>query len=198
MAVTVTHLGTTFNTTAGNKTVVATPNAGDYIVVFSSQTGGTQGGITDNHSDGGQYSQVGNNQTGYSTSGLLYVDVRLIPITTSVSVTWTASQASSTGGGLTVLAISNVPKYGLAAVRTNGGQSSGTAATTPAPVLGLVPLVSSVILSAVSNGTNLGGVTARANYTRDTDSGYNTPTTGLEVMHLVSGENSATITWGGT
>lgn len=205
----VTAAGTTWVTTGGDQTVVATPAALDLIVVVaptSGLTGGTTA-VSDNNADGrGTYVQVDQDRGGFSTVGVLTIWVRNSRIGSATSTTFTASQASSSGGGLCVLRVSGMSIAGLSAVRrigvatyNTGGQASGTAATTPAPVLGAVPLTGNPIITAVCNGTNsTTTVVQRAGYTEDFDNGYNTPATGLEVSHLNSGETSATITYGGT
>jgi hypothetical protein len=208
----VTAAGTTWNTTAGNKTVVATPAVGDLIVVIAG-TSGLAGGttsVTDNQTPAGAYTQVDVDYTGFSTTGVLTAWVRTALITAAASTTWTAAQAASTGGGLCVLRISGMSIVGLGAVRGCGGQSSGGAGTTPAPVLlrrvGTVfsgtqaALTANVMVSAVCNGATAASMTVRSSpaYVEDFDNGYNTPGTGLCVSHINSGETASTITWGST
>lgn len=196
MAATVTHRGTTWVTTGGNTTVVATPAVGDLIVVIASATGVATTAVTDTQS--GTYVQVDSNRTGFSTTGTMNAWVRTALIPAASSTTWTATQTSSTGGGLTVISVSGMTLLGAAAVRSSGGQSTGTAATTPAPVLSLTPLTTNPVITALSNGTSPATITPRTGYTEDTDLGYATPTTGLEVSHRASGETSATLTYGST
>lgn len=202
----VTHAGATWNTTAGNKTVTATPAVGDLIVVVAG-TSGLAGGttaVTDNQ--GGTYVQVDQDRTGFSTTGVLTVWIRNSLIESAVSTIFTASQGGSTGGGLSVERVSGMSIVGRDAVRrigvatwNTGGQSTGTAGTTPAPVLGATPLTANTIISAICNGASAAGIVVqRATYTEDFDNAYTTPNTGLEVNHLNSGETSATITYGGT
>ena len=195
----ITHAGTTFNTTAGDKTVVATPAANDLIVIVASTSGLSGGTTACSDTQSGTYTQVDVDRTGFSTTGVLTVWVRNALISSATSTTFTASQSGSTGGGLTVLRISGMTRTGSSAVLTTGGQSSGTAGTTPAPVLSATPQSGNPIIAAVSNGTNsTTTVTQRSGYTEDFDNGYNTPATGLEVCHLNSGETSATLTFGST
>src|SRR5262245_1230012 len=199
---TVAVVGTpTWNTTGGDTTVVATPVYGDLIIIVAG-TSGLAGGTTavsDNVGDSATYTQVDSDRTGFSTTGVLTVWVRSAPIRRVVSTTFTASQATSTGGGLAVLALRDGGIYfGAAAVLGNGGQSTGTAGTTPAPVLSRTPLASNPIITAVMSGTNGGGTAVRAGYTDVSIGGYNTPATGFDLCYLNSGETSATITWGGT
>lgn len=209
-----TSAGITFNTTAGNKTVVATPAAGDLIIVIAA-TSGLAGGttnVTDNNSDGfgttPGYTQIDVDRTGFSTTGVLTMWVRNRLIGSGTSTTWTASQGSSTGGGLHVCRVSGMSIVGLGAIRGAGGQSSGTAATTPAPVLlgrvGTVfsgtqaGLTANLCIGAVANGTSPATLTQPASWTESQDVGYSTPTTGLETCFRNSGNTNSTITWGGT
>lgn len=194
MAATVTNRGSSWTTTAGNKTVTATPAVGDLIVVIAAATGGGPTAVTDTQS--GTYVQVDVNRTGFSTSGILNAWVRTALVPAASSTTWTATETSSTGGGLIVYSISGMTLTGSSAVRSSGGQSSGSALSTPAPVLSLTPLSSNPIITAVANGTTPATFTPRTGYTEDADLGYGTPTTGLEASHKVSGETSATLTYG--
>jgi hypothetical protein len=195
MSATVAVLGTSvFNTTAGNKTITATPTVGDLIVIITSATG-VASSVADNGT-GGTYTKVDSTRTGFSTSGNLEMWVRNSLVSSASSTVYTATQTSSTGGGLVILRITGMNLAGAAAVRSSGGQNSGTAATTPAPVLSLTPLSSNPIITAVSNGATAASITPRTGYTEDFDNGYSTPSTGLEVSHLASGETSATITYG--
>jgi hypothetical protein len=210
---TVTALGHAFTTVADNKTVTATPALNDLIVIVAA-TSGLAGGtinITDNNSGGaGTYTQVDADRTGFSTTGVLTVWVRNSLIGSASSTIFTATQTGSSGGGLSVLGISGMSIVGLGAIRGSGGQSTGTAATTPAPVLlgrvGTVfsgtqaALTGNVVIGAVGNATNPAALTPRSSpaYSEASDLGYGSPTTGLELMFINSGETASTITWGGT
>ncbi|MGH9252759.1 MAG: hypothetical protein ACRD0W_25065, partial [Acidimicrobiales bacterium] len=193
----ITHAGTTWNTTAGNKTVTATPAVDDLVVVIAASSGlaGGTTAVSDNQS--GTYVQVDSDRTGFSTTGVLTVWVREALIPAASSTIFTASQSGSSGGGLTVLRVSGMSRIATDAVMSNGGQSTGTSGTAPAPVLNNTPQSGNPVIGAVCCGTNsTTNFTPRASYTERTDSGYNTPATGLEVMSIDSGETSATITWG--
>jgi hypothetical protein len=192
----VTYAGGTFTTTAGNKTFVATPAVGDLIVVVTACTGLAPGStnVIDNNSSG-TYALVGTSRTGFSTTGLLQVWIRTSFITAASSTTFTAQQASSTGGGLLVYRVSGMLRTGTAALRSDGGQSSA-AAGTPAPVLNQAPLTGNPVIAAVANGTSPATLTPRTGFTEAADLGYATPTTGVESCFRASGETSATLTFG--
>jgi len=208
----VTYAGTTWVTTGGNTTVVATPAVGDAIVVIAA-TSGLAGGtinVSDNQAVTSTYTQIDVDYTGFSTTGVLTAWVRNNLITAASSTTWTATQTGSSGGGLGVIRISGISIVGLGSIRGCGGQSTGTAGTTPAPVLlrrlgttfsgTQAALTGNVVISAACNGATAASFTARSSpvYTKDFDNGYNTPATGLCVSHIASGETASTITWGGT
>jgi hypothetical protein len=205
---TVAHLGTAvINTTAGSKTVTATPTANDLVVVFTPITGLTGSGptisVTDDNSDGqGSYTMIGvtPNRTGFSTLGALQVWVRNSLVGISNSTIFTANQTGSSGGGLDLFRVSGMSRAGSSAVRQSTGQSSGTAGTTPAPAFGSAVLTGNPVLAAVGNGTSPATLTPRGSpvYTEATDVGYSTPTTGFESMFISSGETGTTITWGST
>jgi len=210
MALTIALLGAaTFDTNAGNKTVVATPTIGDLIVVIAATTGSTTTLVVDNQTPAGAYTQIGAAFTGFSTSGSLSAWIRTALINSNASTTWTATQTSSTGGGLAVFRIAGASIAGLGAIRGAGGQSSGTTGTTPAPVLlgrlgttfsgTQAALTENGMITAIANGTSPGGTTIRSSpaYTRDVNAGYSVPATGLDAGHLNSGETASTITWGG-
>lgn len=198
---TITNAGNVWNTTADSKTVTATPAVGDLIVVIASSSGlaGGTTAVTDDNSSG-TYTQVDSDRTGFSTTGVLTVWVRDQFIAAASSTIFTIAQVGSTGGGGVVLRVAGMSRLGSASVRGNGGQSTGTAGTTPAPVLSVTPTLDHPVITAVSNGTNGGGTTARSSpaYTDAAVAGYNTPATGLDVCYINSGETSATVTWGGT
>jgi hypothetical protein len=196
---TVAVLGTpVFNTTAGNKTITTTPTNGDLIVIVAAASGTTTT-MADN-ATGGTYTQVDSTRTGFSTTGNLQVFVRDALVTGAASTIYTATQTGSTGGGFVILRVTGIVKTGASAVRSSGGQSTGTATTTPAPVLSATPLAGNPIITAVASANTVAGsvLVQRTGYTEDFDNVYSTPATALEVAHLASGETSATLTQGGT
>ena len=194
-----TFAGSIFNTTAGNKTVTATPEVGDLIIVVAACTlaGGTTA-VSDNNSGGaGTYQDIDIDRTGFSTAGVLNVYARTALIASATSTVFTAAQAGSTGGGLHVYRLSGMTLLGTSCVRQTAGQSSGTAATTPAPALGVEPIARNPMLIAVAAGANAAVMVPRVDYAEGADGGYNTPATGLGSAVLDCGEDSATLTFGG-
>ena len=153
---TVTHATTAlWNTTTGtgtNKNVTATPALFDLIVVIGGSSGLSGGvtSVTDNNADGlGTYSKIGTSFTGFSTTGDLSIWVRNSLVQSATSTVFTAAQNGSSGGGLDVYRISGMWQAGAGAVRSSGGQSTGTAATAPAPVLSETPLTGNPVITAV-------------------------------------------------
>ena len=75
-------------------------------------------------------------------------------------------------------------------------QANQAGATIPAPAFGAATRAQSLTLSMVGNGTNPGGVTTPAGWTRPQNVGQTV--CGLHVAHLNSGFAAQTVTWGGT
>lgn len=196
----------TWTTTANSKSAtVAGATVGDLLVVVAGSSGlaGGTTAVTDDNS-AGTYTQVDSDRTGFSTTGVLTVWVRDALIGTTASTVVTAAQVGSSGGGLHVYRLIGMRLTGASAVRSNGGQSSGSAGTTPAPVLSQAPYSHNPILVAVAAGANAavmnprGAAAGQPVYTEGADSGYNTPATGLGSAVLNSGEFATTLTFGGT
>jgi len=199
---TVIDAGETWNTTAGDKTVtVAGMTAGDYVFVFAGTTGlaGGTTAVTDDNSSG-TYTQVDIDRTTGLNTGTLTAWVRNSFVPSTASTVVTAAQTGSTGGGLHVMRVTGLTRTGTSSALQTAGQSTGTAATTPAPVFGATPQSGNPVVGAVMNGSNPAALTPRSSpaYTESADAGYNTPSAGLECMFINSGETSATITWGST
>lgn len=193
-----TFAGSTWNTTAGSKTVTATPAVGDLIVIVAG-TSGLAGGTTacsDNNS-AGTYTQVDADRTYGANTGVLTLWVRDALITAASSTVFTAAQVGSSGGGLHVYRLSGMTLVGASAVRSNGGQSGQAAGGTPAPTLNQAAYSHNPILIAVQGDANAAVMNPRVGYTEGADAGYTTPTSGLGSAVLNSGESAAILTFGG-
>lgn len=209
-----TSAGSAWTTAANSKTVTATPVAADLIVVIAG-TSGLSGGttaVTDDNTDGfgttPGYTQIDVDRTGFSTTGVLTMWIRNRLIGSATSTIFTAAQVGSSGGGLEVCRISGMSIVGLGAVRGSGGQSTGTAGTTPAPILlgrlGTVfsgtqaALTANLCIGTVMGGTASPAITQPASWTESVDLSYINPATGMETAFRNSGETGSTITWGST
>jgi hypothetical protein len=200
MALAVTLLGSTFNTTAGSKTVTATPALGDLIVVLVAATGVASGlGISDNNGDGhGTYEQIVSSLKNTSADQMVAF-VRSDAIQKAASTVWTTSgDSASTGGGLFVCKITGATIAGPAFIRQSGAQNNGAAAATPTDALSVAALTTNALLSAVFNATNPAGTTVPTSWTSLSNTGYATPTTGLICASINSGFTGSSVTWGGT
>lgn len=202
MAAAVTLLGTqTFNTTSGTHTVTATPVVNDLIVLIIANTGNLKSiAPTDNNSDGnGTYANITSALKG-SNSDTLDIWVRNSRIGSATSTVFTQAAGTSTGGGLAVIKVTGISVAGLLAIRQSAVQSNKASGGTPTPVFSKAPLTTSAIIGAVFNATNPATMTPRSSpaYTERVDVGYATPTTGLEIMSIDSGDTATSIAWGGT
>lgn len=216
----ITSAGITFDTNAGNKTVVATPAAGDLIIVVCANTGRTIAQaptVTDNNSDGFGTTPGYTNctvlaSTKATSADSMWVFVRnaLIGSATSTTFTFSPLAAGDSGGGLQVLRVSAMSIVGQGALRGGGIQSNQAAAATPTPVLlrrigaaysgTQAALTANALISAVFNGTSPAATTPRAApaWTGSANVGYAVPTTGLRTAFINSGETASSLAWGGT
>lgn len=190
----VTFLAGGFSTANGSKSSIATPAAGDLIIIVTAHTGNTSNATpTDDQS--GTYTEIGTGALKASSADVMRAFVRDSFIPAAVSTTFTHSPGTTSGGGLQVLKVTGMSRVGLNAIIQSAVQQNQAAAT-PAPVFGAAPNTNNPIIGAVFNATNPAGMTPRTNFTERADVGYNTPTTGLEVMSRDSGETATTQTWG--
>lgn len=201
---TVTSLGSLLNTTAGNKTVTATPAAGDLIVVVEASSGlvppGATTGISDDNPDGlGTYTQAVGPAVGFSTNGNVSIWIRNALIGTATSTIFTQTETGSSGGGLNVFAVAGMSLTGLAAVYSSGVTNSGGQNSLPTVAMSLTPDTTFPVIAAVANVSTPAGVAPQSSpivYTEDVDTFYVSPTLGLETMFINSGETDNVIRWG--
>ena len=190
-------LGITINTTAGAKTVTATPAVGDLILIFVVVSNdSTFSAPTDNQS--GTYTQIGSTLNNISTIyGAWYVRDALIPAATSTIFTL-SNPGSDTGGGLAVIKVTGMTKAGSSAVRQSkiGGQGGSFATPVATGSWTSAKLTTNPVVGAVINSSNPAGLTATTSYNELLDTGFNTPTTGVEIQKIDSGDTTSTMSWG--
>jgi hypothetical protein len=200
-----TDAGGQWNTTAGNHTVTATPAVGDLIVVISGQSGWASGEvttITDNNSDGlGTYTRLGDATTplsqGGGTGGALWISVRNSLIGSASSTVFTATQTgTSTGGGLTVLRFSGMARVGSQAIKQSIGESSATE-NPPTITFGATTLTGNPVILACMGEDNPLAITPPTGFTEADDTGWATPTAGIEVCWDDSGNTATLFSWSG-
>lgn len=204
MALTVALLGAvTFNTTAGDKTVVATPAVGDMIVVIAAASAPTGAGlnlvVTDNNSAGhGTYTPIISTLKNVSADPMIAF-VRADPIRSATSTTWTSVQTASTGGGLAVFKITGATISGPAFIRQSGSQNNHAAAAAPAVPLGVAALTTNALITAVFDAAAPPGLTSPTGFVAapgDVNASYTVTQNGLAITHANSGITASTITWG--
>lgn len=189
-----TEAGETWNTNAGNKTVVATPASSDLIVVVGGASGmaGTDDiVISDNNSDGlGTYVRIARS-TGGGTTGMMDIWVRTALIGSATSTTFTATITGDTGGGLTVMRLSSMYHTGYGAVRQSAAESTQTE-DPPSIAFTEATLTGNPILIGVLCEDNPAALTSPTGFTETTDTGWVTPTTGIHVCFINSGATLST------
>src|SRR5947207_4648450 len=194
-------------TSSGNQNTSFQCQPNDLLVALCGNSGLTSSSLLTDNSSGqnaSTWTRVLNGLTNTSVDSFeIWIRNTLIQGTASPAPTFLTQPGASTGGGICVIAIQGMLRAGVAAIRSVGGvlqvaQQNNQAAGTPAPVLPAAPLSTNPIIGATMDATNgSANCVPRAGYSELFDQGYNTPTTGIEVMAIDSGESSATITWGG-
>lgn len=196
---TITHAGSTWNTNANSQQVVATPAVDDLIVIVHGASGwasGETGTVGDDQ--GGSYDIVGGDplSSAGGTGGALWISIRTALIASAVSFTWTVNNQAATGGGLTVFRVSGMSRVGSGAVKQVVGESTQTE-NPPSIAFGAATLTENPIILAVLGEDNPAGVTPPTGFTEAHDGGWATPTTGIEVCFVNSGQTSSSYAWSG-
>lgn len=196
--VTVVLLGSSFDTNSGTHTVTVTPDPNDLIVIVTANSGNTASTTpTDDNAHGGTYVEITSALKNTSADKLAaYIRTEFIQYTNSTI--FTHAPGVSTGGGLAVFAIRGMHRVGLAAIKQTAKDDNQAGAATPTPTFASAVLAKNPVISAVFNAANPGGITARTNYTRDVDTGWATPTSGVDIMHRNTSETATAIAWGST
>jgi len=199
---TVSELGETWNTTAGNKTVVATPAVNDLIVIVAGMSGWASGDditLADNNADGlGAYTKFGTATVPLSTGGgtacALWFFVRNALIGSATSTTFTATISGDTGGGLTAMKVTGMVRVGVNAVRQAIGQSTQTE-NPPSIAFGVATLANYPLIVAVMGEDAPLALTPPTGFTETTEGSWATPTTGINVAFLSAGSTGSTYAW---
>lgn len=199
----VTLLGTqTFSTPSGTKTVTATPAAGDLIFIVTAHTGNTSAAAPTDDQSGGTYTSFGQTAVKNTSGDTLKFWIRDALVTSAVQHVFTHAPGGSTGGGLAVLKVTGMTKFGTSARRVVGGvsqtfiQNNQTGTAAPSITFNNAVLTTNPVISAVLNVLNPSNITAPSGFVRLVNDGYNTPTSGLAISTIDSGHSSATVTWG--
>ena len=198
----VTHAVATASTTDGSSFTSGafTPAMDDLLIVLiaASDTVEATGGQTLT-SSATRMSFTKVNGTAYSTSANLvelWVANNLVTDTASQTVTWGCPSDAATGCVIAVARVSGMARCGANAIRQSAVTANGAAGGTPGTTFTAAALTGNVTIGVVGNSTNPATVTEPSGWTEAVDTGYATPTTGLEYVYRNSGSTATAITWG--
>jgi hypothetical protein len=195
----ITARGSSWTTTAGAKTVTATPAVGDLIVVLCGNSGRTtaQAPTITCSVQGITFVQIASfTKNSSADSGWVFVSTSLCTAASSTVFTFTPT-ATDTGGGLAVFSVSGMSIAGLLSLRQTA-QQNNAAAGTPSITMGGACLTGNPCFGLVINTTNGSTTTAPpSSWTESYDQGYTTPAMGLEACWRASGNTLTTIAWTG-
>lgn len=199
-------VGTSFNIYNTNATdpktaTLAAAAQGELIVVVASYTGQAAAPVITDDNSAGTYTEVTGGVAKAASADKLWIFVRnsLLPATQSTIVS--AARAGTTGGGMVIFRLTGMTRFGTDAIRNwattpQVGKQENQAAATPAPALPAAALTGNPTIGAVFNATNPATLTPPTSWLEKADLGYNTPTTGIEVVGRDSGFTGTTVTWG--
>lgn len=174
-----------------------TPVASDLLVVFVHASGT----VTDAQmlsSTGILFTQVAAFLDATSVNRVYCYVAGSLATAVAQTVTWSYTGTAASGAVIQVYAVAGMTRLGTFAVRQSAGQSNQAALGTPAPTFGVAVLTGNPALGAIGNSTNPATLTPPTSWTEGADSGYATPTTGLESVFISSGFTGTTVTWGST
>lgn len=196
MAISITLLGSTFDTNDGSKTVTATPAAGDLIVIVTGHTSNSSTTSPTDDNSSGTYTLIAGATRSTNTTRL-NVFVRDATIGAAVSTVFTHAPGTTNGGGLAVFKVTGASGTGASAVAKSGTQNNGSAAGTPTVSLGSAASAANAILAAMFNSASPAAMTPPSGYAEPVDTGYSSPLSGIEIATRDSGETASSVTWGG-
>lgn len=185
---------TTFDTSAGNKTVTKTPSVDDLIIIIAATSGlASAPTITDDNPDGlGAYTQI-RTQVKLAGADMLSAWVRNSLVSNSASTIFTMAPGTDTGGGLTVLRFSGMSKAGSAAIKQSAGETNQIGGSLPAPHFGSTTLPNDALIEAIFSTVNPPDSSlSPTGWTERVNVGYNTPTSALEVATVDKGQEITT------
>jgi hypothetical protein len=175
-----------------------TPAAGDLLVVFVSASATTAtGSLTD--SQGLGWTKTTNASFSGAPDRLYVFVANTLAAASSMTVTFDCTGDQATGANIAIARVSGMTRTGTSGAIKQKRQVSGqSASTTPEAIFAASCQTGNPTLGVVGNRANPAGLTAPTNWTEQVDTGYNTPSSGLEYVSQNSGFTGTTITWGST
>jgi len=177
-----------------DRTCTITPAAGDLFIVVCGVSVNTNTAPTCSDNNGGTYSLITTARKATSAD-TMSVFVRNQFLTNTTSTTVTVATGSNTSGAVHVIAVSGMFRTALDAIVKSARQEN-QAAGTPAPAFSASALTGNLTVGAVCNATNPAGMTTPTNWLERQDTGFSTPSIGLETVTRDSGFTGTTVTWG--
>ena len=188
------------NGTLSHTTVAFTPVANDLLIVvleYDASTNTANFTHSVSSSAGTTFYEAGHKDNQAANKRTVWFVAQALSSATSQTITGncTASGGDNAGGMIIdVERVAGVTLLGASAVRQFNSSSGGSG--TPAPAFGSAALTTNVCMGSVANNSNPATMTQPSGWSETVDSGFSTPTTGLEVAYIASGFTGTTVTWG--
>lgn len=199
MAAVTFEIGTADSGNTPNTSGAFTPALNDLLIVFCIGSATVQATAALTSSVGMTFTQILRATYAASVNSIYaFVANALVSNAASQTVTFDPAPDTANGSNIFVFAVAGMTRVGLNAILQSAKQDNQAASTTPAPAFAVAALTGNVTLGGVGNNSNPAGLTTPTGWTESSDIGYNTPTTGGEVVFRNSGFTGTTITWGST
>jgi hypothetical protein len=202
-AVTLYGSGSSVTTTNNsNRSVTISPAVDDLIVCVCFATGQTDWtNVTLTDDQGGTYTRLTGASAifGVSTNMIaVWVRNSLVSTTSShvITLDFTTGSVGHSGAGLVAHKVTGMSRSGTSAILQAAKVDNGTNSTTPTVTLGSAASTSNALIGAVANVSNPAALTPPSSWTELLDTGFTSPTSGLETVSRDSGETASSIAWG--
>ena len=103
---------------------------------------------------------------------------------------------AATGAIIQIFEVTSVSRVGSDLIRQKAVQLNRASSTRPNPTFSINTSSVNTIFGAVANSSTLAAMQPPTSWVESFDTGYATPSTGLETVRLNSGATSTVITWG--
>lgn len=198
------YSGASSATTAASATYTSgsfTPTAGHEIFVICAISGTATDPASVTSSIGGDtYTQISSTARGAANDLLFLFAADQGATGSAQTVTCDVTGDNGSGGMVAVFTV-DITERGASAIRDitgtyQIGEASSSSPSTAAPAFPASALTGNPTLGCMFLASNPATVTEPSGWTEDLDTGYDTPSVGMQCVHRNSGFTSTTITWG--
>jgi hypothetical protein len=187
----------TWTTASGNKTPSIIPAVGDLLVLWAGASGTDSPSSAPTDNQGGTYDLI-ELVTRSSSNGYIALYVRTALVAAATNHIVTLHHSGDTGGGGVLQRYSGFNQAGSAVIQQSDSVADQAPSTTPTLTFTNPALITNSLITCVSMTGNPGIVGGPSGFAFRRESGYGSPSTGITIYTLDSGQTSSGVTWGST